>query len=160
MFHFILFNFCTYVQTWMSIFTKLILKYRSSVQINKENVQWWYLNAVASSFWVSNSKCRISYKLMISLRHSTSFLFIKTSLSLYVISHYLIHILKVFFGFYCFIFLILSLQIYCFETTMIEFVATLALGSRPKQGFARVQAKREARESHLMLPGVWESVRE
>jgi hypothetical protein len=36
----------------------------------------------------------------------------------------------------------------------IIFVATLALGSRPRQGLARVQAKREARESHLMLPGV------
>jgi hypothetical protein len=34
------------------------------------------------------------------------------------------------------------------------YVATLALGLRPKQGFARVRAKREAWESHLMLPGV------
>jgi hypothetical protein len=38
--------------------------------------------------------------------------------------------------------------------------ATLALGSQPKQEFARVQAKSEARESHLMLLGAWESVRE
>jgi hypothetical protein len=33
-------------------------------------------------------------------------------------------------------------------------VAILTLGSRPKQGLARVRVKREARESHLMLPGV------
>jgi hypothetical protein len=39
-------------------------------------------------------------------------------------------------------------------------VATLALGSRPRPRLARVQAKREARESHLMLPGVQKSVRE
>jgi len=39
-------------------------------------------------------------------------------------------------------------------------VATLALGSRPRQGLARLQAKKEAQESHIMLPGVWESVRE
>jgi hypothetical protein len=38
-------------------------------------------------------------------------------------------------------------------------VATLALGSQPKQGLARVWAKGEARQSHLMLPGVKESVR-
>jgi hypothetical protein len=31
-------------------------------------------------------------------------------------------------------------------------VTTLALGSRPKQGFAKVWAKSEARESHFMLP--------
>jgi hypothetical protein len=30
-------------------------------------------------------------------------------------------------------------------------VATLALGSQPKQGLTRLQAKREARESHFML---------
>jgi hypothetical protein len=34
------------------------------------------------------------------------------------------------------------------------YVVTLALGSQPKQGLAKVRAKREARESHLMLPGV------
>jgi hypothetical protein len=33
-------------------------------------------------------------------------------------------------------------------------VITLALGSRPKQGLARMKAKREARESHFMLPRV------
>jgi hypothetical protein len=33
-------------------------------------------------------------------------------------------------------------------------VATLALGSRPKQKLAKVQAKSEARESHFMLLGV------
>jgi len=31
-------------------------------------------------------------------------------------------------------------------------IITLALGSRPSQGLVRVQAKREARESHLMFP--------
>jgi len=31
-------------------------------------------------------------------------------------------------------------------------VATQALGSRPRQGLARLRAKREARESHLTLP--------
>jgi hypothetical protein len=34
------------------------------------------------------------------------------------------------------------------------------LGLRPKQGLTKVWAKSEARESHFMLPGVWESVRE
>jgi hypothetical protein len=35
-----------------------------------------------------------------------------------------------------------------------HFVTTLTLGSQPRQGFAKVQAKREARESHFMLSGV------
>jgi hypothetical protein len=39
-------------------------------------------------------------------------------------------------------------------------VVTLALGSRPKQGLARLWAKREAQESHLMFPGVQKNVRE
>jgi hypothetical protein len=39
-------------------------------------------------------------------------------------------------------------------------VATPALGSRPKQGLARLWAKREARGSHLMLLGVQKNVRE
>ncbi len=39
-------------------------------------------------------------------------------------------------------------------------VATLAFGSRPKQGLAKVRDKREARETHLILLGVQESVRE
>ncbi len=34
-------------------------------------------------------------------------------------------------------------------------VATLALGSRPRQGLTKAQAKSEAWESHLMLPGGW-----
>jgi hypothetical protein len=42
----------------------------------------------------------------------------------------------------------------------IPFVTTLALGSRPRQGLARVQAKRETWESHFILPGVQKSVRE
>jgi hypothetical protein len=39
-------------------------------------------------------------------------------------------------------------------------VTTLALGSWPKQGLARLQAKREGRESHLVLLVVQKSVRE
>jgi hypothetical protein len=39
-------------------------------------------------------------------------------------------------------------------------VATLGLGLRPRQGFARVWAKGKARESHFMLLGVQKSVRE
>jgi hypothetical protein len=39
-------------------------------------------------------------------------------------------------------------------------VATLALGSWPRQRFVRVRAKREAWESNLMFPGVYESVKE
>jgi hypothetical protein len=39
-------------------------------------------------------------------------------------------------------------------------VTTLALGLRPRQGLAKVQAKYEARESHFMLPGVQENARE
>jgi hypothetical protein len=41
-----------------------------------------------------------------------------------------------------------------------QVVATLALGSQPKQGLAKARAKNEAWDSHFMLPGVWESVRE
>jgi hypothetical protein len=37
--------------------------------------------------------------------------------------------------------------------------ATLALGSRLKQGFTRLQAKKEDRESHLVLMRVQKSVR-
>jgi hypothetical protein len=39
-------------------------------------------------------------------------------------------------------------------------VATISLGAQPKQGLARVWAKGEARESHFMLLGVQENVRE
>jgi hypothetical protein len=39
-------------------------------------------------------------------------------------------------------------------------VTTLTLGLRPRQGLARLQAKREAWESYFMLPGVQKSVRE
>jgi hypothetical protein len=38
--------------------------------------------------------------------------------------------------------------------TYINCVTTLALGLRPRQGVARLQAKRETRETHHMLPGV------
>jgi hypothetical protein len=41
-----------------------------------------------------------------------------------------------------------------------DIVATVALGSWPRQGLARVRAKREARESHFMLLGVQKIVRE
>ncbi len=43
---------------------------------------------------------------------------------------------------------------------LIPNVTTLALGSRPRQGFAKVWAKKEAQESHLMLPKMYESLRE
>jgi len=33
-------------------------------------------------------------------------------------------------------------------------VMTLALGSRPKRGLAKVRAKNEAQESHFMLSGM------
>jgi hypothetical protein len=39
-------------------------------------------------------------------------------------------------------------------------VITLTLGSRPRQGFVKVQAKSEVQESHFMLPKVQKSVRE
>jgi len=39
-------------------------------------------------------------------------------------------------------------------------VATLALGSWPRQGLVKVRAKMEAQESCFMFLGVWESVRE
>ncbi len=42
----------------------------------------------------------------------------------------------------------------------IDDVATLTLGSRPRQGLVKVRAKNEAQESHFMLSGVWENVRE
>jgi hypothetical protein len=41
-----------------------------------------------------------------------------------------------------------------------QIVATLALGLRPRQGLARLRAKKEPREAHCMLPGVPKSVRE
>jgi hypothetical protein len=39
-------------------------------------------------------------------------------------------------------------------------VTALALGSRLRQGLARMQAKKEAQESHFMLLGVRKSARE
>jgi hypothetical protein len=39
-------------------------------------------------------------------------------------------------------------------------VVTLALGLRLRQGFARLWAKEGSRESHNILPGVWEGVKE
>jgi len=46
------------------------------------------------------------------------------------------------------------------NSSPINSVATLALGSRPRQRLARLWAKKEARESGCMLLGVQESVRE
>jgi hypothetical protein len=40
------------------------------------------------------------------------------------------------------------------------FVTTLALGSWPRQGLAKVRTKNETWESHFMLLGMWESVKE
>ncbi len=45
------------------------------------------------------------------------------------------------------------------QTSMFH-VTTLALGPQPKQRCAKLWAKREARESHLMLPKVQKNVRE
>jgi len=42
----------------------------------------------------------------------------------------------------------------------VSIVATLALGSQPRQGLAKVRAKSEARKSHFLFLGVWENVRE
>jgi hypothetical protein len=42
----------------------------------------------------------------------------------------------------------------------VMFVVTLTLGSRPRQGFAKVWAKRKAQESHFTLLGVQETMRE
>jgi hypothetical protein len=39
-------------------------------------------------------------------------------------------------------------------------VATLALGSQLRQRLAKLWAKNEAQESHVMFPKEWESVRE
>jgi len=39
-------------------------------------------------------------------------------------------------------------------------VATLVLGSRPKQGLTRVRVKKEAQGSHLMFLGVQKNVKE
>jgi hypothetical protein len=41
-----------------------------------------------------------------------------------------------------------------------DYVTTLALGSRPRQGVVRLQAKSKTRESHHMLSGMPNSVRE
>jgi hypothetical protein len=45
-------------------------------------------------------------------------------------------------------------QVWAMVSFMNPCVATLALGSRPRQGLTRVQDKREAREAHLIFPGV------
>jgi hypothetical protein len=50
-------------------------------------------------------------------------------------------------------YIIISIVYECYLHNFI-FVATLALGSWPKQGLARLRAKKEAWESHHMLPKV------
>jgi len=52
-----------------------------------------------------------------------------------------------------------SLNLHLYNLTFthflnIVFVVTLALGSRPRQGLARLRAKREAQGSHFMFLGV------
>ncbi len=52
----------------------------------------------------------------------------------------------------------------CFSYNALKFmtpnVITLALGLQPRQGLARLRAKKEVRESHQMLLGMQKSVRE
>jgi hypothetical protein len=43
---------------------------------------------------------------------------------------------------------------YLCDIKVVMDVVTLAFGLRPRQGLARVQAKREVQESHLMFLGV------
>jgi hypothetical protein len=45
-------------------------------------------------------------------------------------------------------------QVLAFPFKQIGIVVTLTLGSQPRQGLAKVQAKSEAQESHFMLPGM------
>jgi hypothetical protein len=52
------------------------------------------------------------------------------------------------------------LKVWGNEPTHSQVVATLALGSRLRQGLAKVQAKSEVQESHFMLSKVQESARE
>jgi hypothetical protein len=52
---------------------------------------------------------------------------------------------------------ILFIQTWCINT---NFVTILTLGSQPRQGLAKVRAKKEARESHFILLGMQKSVRE
>jgi hypothetical protein len=62
-----------------------------------------------------------------------------------------------FFGHYYVIFMKSTCQLCTCDYVI---VATLALGSWPRQRLAKVWAKTEVRESHFMLSGVWENVRE
>ncbi len=45
-------------------------------------------------------------------------------------------------------------MVFKYKNHHIEDVATLALGSQPRQGLAMLWAKRETQESHRMLPKV------
>jgi hypothetical protein len=49
---------------------------------------------------------------------------------------------------------IFEINLYIYTVAWSINVATLVLGSRPKQGFAKVRAKSEARDSHFMLKGM------
>jgi hypothetical protein len=72
MLHEFIFNFFTYIHAWMSIDIKLILKYKYFVINNqKNNFEWWYLYALATSTYILNPEYRVSNKSMISPRHST-----------------------------------------------------------------------------------------
>jgi hypothetical protein len=51
-------------------------------------------------------------------------------------------------------YLVATISTYLMATKSTYFVTTLALGSRPRQGLAKVWAKNEAQESHFMLPRV------
>jgi hypothetical protein len=52
--------------------------------------------------------------------------------------------------------IVMDFFLYATYKTRIMNVATLTLGSQPRQGLAKVRTKSEAQESHFMLSGVWE----
>ncbi len=52
-------------------------------------------------------------------------------------------------------FIIFKFQIYMCHMQQATYVATLALGLRPKQKLAKERAKSEAQDSHIMISGVW-----
>ncbi len=74
--------------------------------------------------------------------------------------YFLAHRLYLYFLFFCHWIIKTKLRPLCFQCVDSLDVTILALGSRPMQGLAKVQAKSEAWESHFMLLGVWESVQE
>ncbi len=101
------------------------MKYRSYVfkKTREYFSMMTFICLVATSSCVSNFECKVFDRLMISPRHSTSFSLIKqiylflcniSLLDTFFFFNNFIHILRVFFGFCCFILFILTLQIYCF----------------------------------------------